>query len=106
MHSRDAQTDILRQFRYLVDLGVPHMASRFKEAVKSTAKEISNHPNAATPCQIQNPELLNLRSWPVGGFEALRIYFLLKHGKMIVIRVLHGKRDNRVILAREKLTWN
>ena len=42
-----------------------------------------------------------LRSWPVAGFEAIRIYFLLENDRMEVIRILHSKRDVRSILERE-----
>jgi plasmid stabilization system protein ParE len=61
-----AQTDVTRQFRYyLVDLDLPHIAVRFKEAVKRTVKEISKHPRIAPPCRLRNSELQNLRSWPL-----------------------------------------
>jgi plasmid stabilization system protein ParE len=51
-----AQTDLIRQFRYyLVTLGLPHVALRFKEAVKSTAREIGNYPKVAAPCHLRNP---------------------------------------------------
>jgi hypothetical protein len=42
--------------------------------------------------------LQGLRSWPVKGFPAIRIYSLVQDGKLIVVRVLHGKRDLGPIL--------
>jgi len=42
--------------------------------------------------------LQNLRSWPVAGFEVIRIYYLVDHEVIHVIRVLHGKRDLKSIL--------
>ena len=41
------------------------------------------------------------RSWPVAGFEAIRIYYLLDEDAIRVIRILHGKRDVKRILERE-----
>ena len=43
-----------------------------------------------------------LRSWPVVGFEAIRIYYLLDENAMHIIRILHGKRDLKNILERER----
>jgi plasmid stabilization system protein ParE len=48
------------------------------------------------------PTLHNLRSWPVAGFEAIRIYYLLDSEAIHVIRVLHGKRGLKRILERER----
>jgi plasmid stabilization system protein ParE len=102
---RAAEADLIGQFRYyLVTLGLPHVAERFREAVKSTARKISRYPDAATPCRLRNTQLHNLRSWPIDGFKATRIYFLADDGAMRVIRVLHGKQDVRRILEREKLS--
>jgi len=49
-----------------------------------------------------NPQFRNLRSWPVAGFEAIRIYYLLDEDTLRIIRILHGKRDVKHILEREK----
>src|SRR5271157_1855878 len=50
----------------------------------------------------QSAILRNLRSWPVAGFEAIRIYYLLDDDTMHIVRILHGKRDVKHILEREK----
>ena len=93
-----------RQFRYyLVKLSLPDVAIRFKEGVRKTVKAISQQPRIAPLYQSGNPQLQNLRSWPVAGFEAIRLYFLLEKDTMRVIRILHGKQDVRGILARERL---
>jgi plasmid stabilization system protein ParE len=75
---------------------------RFREAVRRTGKEISRHPNIATPCHLRNPELQSLRCRPIDGFEAIRLYFLAESGTMRVIRILHGKQNVTGILEREK----
>jgi plasmid stabilization system protein ParE len=48
-----------------------------------------------------NPQLQNLRSWPVVGFEAIRIYYRADEAVIYVIRILHGKRDVKLILEDE-----
>jgi plasmid stabilization system protein ParE len=50
------------------------------------------------------PRLQNLRSWPVAGFEVIRIYYLVDQEAIHVIRVLHGKRDLKSVLERDATT--
>lgn len=98
--SRD---DVTRQFRYyLVKLDLPEAALRFKDAVRKTAAAISKQPYAAPPYHLRNPQLRNLRSWPVAGFEDIRLYFVVENETVRVIRILHGKRNVRGILEQEK----
>lgn len=101
-YSQSSCDDVTRQFRYyLVKLDLPEAAIRFKEAVRKTAKAISEQPHAAPPYRLRNPQLRNLRSWPVAGFEAIRFYFLVEDKTIRVIRILHGKRNIRGILEQE-----
>ncbi len=97
-----ARDDVIRQYRYyLVSLDLPRVALRFREAVRQTAKAISQQPRLAPLYPLRNSQLPNLRSWPVTGFEAIRIYFLLEKDTMQVIRILHSKRNVSAILERE-----
>jgi toxin ParE1/3/4 len=92
-----------RQFRhYPVEQNVPEVAIRFKEAVRRAAKAIREQPRAAPPYRLRNPELQNLRSWPIAGFESIRIYFVVDEETIGVIRILHGRRDVRGILEQQK----
>lgn len=101
-YRKASQDDVTRQFRYyLVDQNLPEVAIRFRAAVKKTVKALSRQPKIAPPYILRNPELTTLRSWPVAGFEAIRLYFLLDNDAMRIIRVLHGKRNIRSILERK-----
>jgi toxin ParE1/3/4 len=60
-------------------------------------------PLIAPRCPLRNPRFGDLRSWPVGGFGAVRVYFLIEGDSIQVIRILHGKRDVRRILESESL---
>lgn len=40
-------------------------------------------------------------SWPVPGFEDIRVYYLAQQDVVRIVRVLHGKRDLKRILRRE-----
>ena len=98
-----ARDDVTRQLRYyLVTLDSPAVAIRFREAVRKTAKALSLNPRIAPPYLLPNPQLRTLRCWPVAGFETIRFYFLIEKETVRVIRILHGKRDVRRILERER----
>lgn len=100
-----ARDDLIRQFRYyLLEQNVPEVAIRFREAVKKTVTLISQQPAIAPPCSLRNPKLENLRSWPVIGFEKIRLYFLWDDDTLRIIRILHAKRNVRAILERTQLS--
>ena len=95
-----AQADIIRQFRYyLVDQNAPLIALRFREAVIESLAQLKAHPRIGS---LFRCSVTGLRSWPVKGFELIRIYYLELPGRLRVLRILHGKRDVRRILRREK----
>ena len=102
LYRQTASDDIIRQFRhYLLTAEAPEIALRFREAVRRTIQSLSQNPYVGPRYSSGNPRLQNLRSWPVTGFEAIRIYYALGPDAMHVIRILHGKRDVRRILENE-----
>ena len=102
LYRQTASDDIVRQFRYyLLTVEAPEIALRFREAVRRTIQSLSQNPNVGPRYSSGNPRLQNLRSWPVAGFEAIRIYYALDADAMHIIRILHGKRDVRRILGNE-----
>ena len=97
-----ARDDILRQFRYyLVEHDNPKVAERFLSAVRRTVQGIVRTPEGGAPKRLSREALRGLRSWPVKGFEDLRVYYLAQEGGVRVVRVLHGKRDINNILEKE-----
>jgi plasmid stabilization system protein ParE len=69
-----ASDDVVRQFRYyLVTLNFPDIAVRFRDAVRRTVESLREHPFVGPRYGSSSPQLQNLRSWPVAGFEAIRI---------------------------------
>ena len=102
LYRQTASDDIVRQFRYyLLTAEAPEIALRFWEAVKRTIQSLSQNPHVGPRYSSSNPRVQNLRSWPVAGFEAIRIYYSLAADAMHIIRILHGKRDVRRILGNE-----
>jgi plasmid stabilization system protein ParE len=70
--------------------------------VPQTIRSLRQHPFVGPRCFSGNPQLQNLRSWPVVGFEAIRIYYVADEDVIHVIRILHGKRDVKRILEDEE----
>jgi toxin ParE1/3/4 len=101
-YRQTARDDLVRQFRYyLTVVEVPEIAIRFRDAVRQTIKSLRQNPLVGPRYFSSNPQLQNLRSWPVVGFEAIRIYYLLHEDTIHVVRILHGKRDVKSILKDE-----
>ena len=71
------------------------------DAVRRTVESLREHPFVGPRYASSSPQLENLRSWPVAGFEAIRIYYLLDEDAIHIIRILHGKRDVKRMLDRE-----
>jgi toxin ParE1/3/4 len=101
-YRQSASDDIVRQFRYyLLAADVPEVAIRFRESVRRTVHQLRQNPHIGPLYSSDNPSLANLRSWPVIGFEAIRIYYVAEADSVEIVRVLHGKRDVRTILESE-----
>ena len=98
-----AQQDILRQVEWYADKGLPDIARRFYAAVLDAIDALRTMPDAGPPKLSGNPHLAGLRSWPVGDFHELRVYYLVRPGMLSIVRVLHGKRDIGAILDSEEL---
>jgi plasmid stabilization system protein ParE len=102
LYRQTASDDIVRQFRYyLLTAEAPEIALRFREAVRRTIQSLGQNPHVGPRYSSGKPGLRNLRSWPVVGFEAIRIYYALEPDAMHIIRILHGKRDVKRILENE-----
>jgi toxin ParE1/3/4 len=97
-----AREDILRQYRYyLLEEDAATAAERFLESAEAAIEGISRTPGMGAPKLLDNPLLKGLRSCPVPGFKAMRIYYLYAESQVLILRVLHGKRDVNFLLEEE-----
>ena len=104
LYRQSASDDVFRQFRYyLLTMNLPEVAVHFRDAVRRTVQSLRLRPLVGPRYTSGNPQLQNLRSWPVAGFEAIRIYYLLEEDTIDILRILHGKRDVKRILEREPI---
>ena len=96
-----AERDLLRQFEWYAERGLPDIAGRFRLAVKSGVDELQSSPQAGSPKLVANSALKGLRTWSVRGFDEFRIYYLVQDDLIKVLRILHGRRDIASILENE-----
>ncbi|HEY3739414.1 MAG TPA: type II toxin-antitoxin system RelE/ParE family toxin [Bryobacteraceae bacterium] len=85
----------------MVEQDVPEIADHFVEAVDESVAQLVRMPKMGAPKDLSNDALEGLRSWPVQGFDDIRIYYLVQRDTLKVIRILHGKRDINRILSAE-----
>lgn len=86
----------------MVEKNAARAAERFLESVQSAIELLCRMPGAGAPKILKNPALSGLRSWPVDGFRAMRIYYIHSGNDLRIIRVLHGKRDINPLLEDDE----
>ena len=98
-----ADQDIEEIGEFFAEQGGEPLVVRFLLAVGKTIDFMCENPKAGSPRFVRNPNLEGLRSWPVSGFDDIRLYYLQPDERTLrVIRVLHGKRDIERILRQEE----
>jgi plasmid stabilization system protein ParE len=98
-----AEQDLLRQVEWYAGRGLPDIARRFRAAVLDAIDALLEMPEAGPPKDTGNPRLSGLRSWHVKGFDEFRVYYLANPALLIIVRILHSKRDTGAILTRQEL---
>ena len=98
-----ADDDILRQFEWYVEHGLPDIARRFRRSVELSMDSMLQRPQAGAPKRVRNPQLAGLRSWSVEGFDEFHVYYLIRDDVLAVVRVLHDKRDVGSILDKQRI---
>lgn len=93
-----AELDVLHQVEWYAKQGLIDVAQRFSEASVQAINSLVSAPEAGSPRYIDNPKLQGLRTWSVKGFDEFRVYYILHADLLIVVRILHSKRDTDAIL--------
>ena|ERR1017187_9954096 len=85
-----AQKDILEQFMLLADWHLPH-AKRFIDALVATVPNLPRTPNI-TVSKPPDFRLRNLRTWPIEGFETIKVYYIAREHLLCILRILPAER--------------
>jgi toxin ParE1/3/4 len=76
-------------------------AIRFLDAAENDFQFLAAMPTLGSPWESSRPEQSVYRTWPVRGFENyIIVYRPVRHG-VAIVRVIHGARDIKSILANE-----
>ena len=93
-----AEQDILHQVTWYTEQGVPDVARRFGAAAGASIAAVMAMPESGAPRATANPRLSGLRTWPIKGFDQFRIYYLAQPDQLIIVRILHDRRDTDTLL--------
>jgi len=96
-----AEQDVLFQVEWYADQGLSDIALRFRNEAARAIEALMRMPDAGPPKHIANPSLAGLRTWPIKGFDEFRVYYLVRDDTLLVVRILHGKRNTDAILRSE-----
>ena len=90
--SPDARMDLVDLFVYIGQHD-QEAADRFLRAVDQTIEKLAAMPGLGGPCELDNPNLADLKVWPVKGFKKYLIFYRLTDEGIEIVRVLYGGRD-------------
>jgi len=89
-----ADTDAEELAEFYAEQSGEELVTRFFLALERASEFIRQNPETGAPRQTNHPRLQGLRSWPVPGFEDIRLYYLLADASTVrIVRILHGRRD-------------
>jgi plasmid stabilization system protein ParE len=96
-----ARTDIKTSFDYLEEQSDLETAWRFFDGVQESLARIEQMPFIGSPRRFRSSRIRDLRQWPVSGFEDFQIFYRVTSKRIDVHRILHGRRDLKVIFETE-----
>ena len=94
----EAKLDLLQHFIFIGEDNLD-AAERFLDAVEDALGKLSDMPGMGRLREFTIPELRDVRSWPVRGFENYLIFYRATERRLEVLRVIHGARDIDRIFA-------
>lgn len=97
-----ADRDLDEQALYLSREASLQTGHRFLVAAHETFTRLASQPNMGWRFRGQK-RLINLRVFPVSGFDRMLILYLPLESGVEILRVIHGSRDIQMILRREPL---
>jgi plasmid stabilization system protein ParE len=83
-----AEQDIIGQVGCFVQQGTTPMARRFYAGVLDSIDAMLVMPEAGAPLMACHPALGGVRTWPVRGFDAFSVFYLVRPEALMVVRVL------------------
>ena len=95
-----AESDLDEQALFIAKDSV-NAALRFLDAAQSAFDRLRAFPEIGRRRAFLHPDLANVRSWPISGFEKHVIFYRITEKGVDVLRVLHTAQDLNRILGPE-----
>lgn len=76
-------------------------ALRFAAAIEAAFSRLLENPRVGHPRPGEDLFTQQVRSWPVPGFEAIRVFYRPSSRGIEVVHIIHGARDLLSILEEE-----
>ena len=71
------------------------------DAAEAAFDRLQSLPDIGKIRRFQHPDLANIRSWPIPGFEKHVVFYKADFAQVDVLRVIHAARDLISILGPE-----
>jgi toxin ParE1/3/4 len=76
----------------------PLAAARFMDAVDDATRQLADHPELGSLCEVDHPRLRDVRVWTIPSFRNHLIFYRVTSTEIIILRVLHGAQNWKEIL--------
>ena len=76
------------------------VAERFLKSVDADLKQLAEFPGMGALRKFDNPLLVNVRSWPVSGFENYLLFYRPTETTIEFLRLIHGAMDLEAAFER------
>jgi toxin ParE1/3/4 len=98
---RAAIFDIVTIADYLACNTSLTVSDRFVAAIEKTCMRLARMPGIGSRWEDEDPELTEVRVFPVSKFKNYLIYYRPTADGIEVLRVIHGARDTRRLLETD-----
>lgn len=98
--AREVETDLDESAEYLGRTN-RRVADRFLAAVDDAFETLRENPGLGATRGFRAPQLRDLRTWRVRGFENWLVFYRVTDKAVEILRVLHGARDLRGLFDTE-----
>jgi toxin ParE1/3/4 len=94
-----AIADIVEQFDWYADQAGRNVAKRWEAAVSAALLRIAKRPAAGSLCNFGAEELRGTRRISIARFPKHLIFYQVREGEIVVLRIVHGARDLEVLFS-------
>ena len=100
VQDRLAGSGLQEHVEYLAHRSGP-AALRFSQAAEQSFDQLAENPGLGAVWGFENPEIQDVRVWPIRGFRNYLIFYRSSEETLRVMRVIHGAKDIAAIFQRE-----